>query len=174
MIQFLTHILLVVIFYILWMVYRNHKSRTTNVPPGSYGWPLLGETLSLRRAALDGVPERFNQERIEKHGNPLVFKTSLFGNPTAVMCGPAANKFLFGNENRLVSVWWPAPMRKLLGRSLFEIHGDEAKWIRKMIMSYVGPDAFVTHYGAIMEVLTRRHIENYWKGNQIVTYISNS
>ncbi|KAM0038631.1 putative cytochrome P450 superfamily [Helianthus debilis subsp. tardiflorus] len=55
----------------------------------------------------------------------------------AVLCGPAGNKFVFGNENKLVAAWWPLPMRKLFGRCLVTIRGDEAKWTRKML-SYLG------------------------------------
>ncbi|KAM0011788.1 putative cytochrome P450 superfamily [Helianthus debilis subsp. tardiflorus] len=124
---------------ILWNVYKNQKTRRSkiNLPPGSFGWPFLGESLALLRAHWDGVPERFIQERIEKHQSPLVFKTLLLGERMAVLCGPAGNKFVFGNENKLVAAWWPLPMRKLFGRCLVTIRGDEAKWTRKML-SYLG------------------------------------
>ncbi|KAK1408574.1 hypothetical protein QVD17_40464 [Tagetes erecta] len=171
MIQSIMYIFILIISYVLWNVYRNQKfgrNVKTNIPPGSFGWPLIGETLSLRRAALDGVPERFINERIEKHGSPMVFKTSVFGNRMAVLCGSAGNKFLFANENKLVAVWWPPQLRELIGKSLFKIHGDEAKWTRKVIMAYLGPDAFVNHYGATMDVVTRQHIEMHWKGKEEV------
>ncbi|KAK1411050.1 hypothetical protein QVD17_37594 [Tagetes erecta] len=165
MIQFLLIIPLILI--IIRIIYPNQKSKT-NLPPGTFGWPVIGESLSLRRAGLDGVPERFDHERIEKHGNPLVFKTSLFGNRVAVLCGPAGNKFLFGNENKVVAVWWPFSLRKLFGKCLVSAHGDEAKWMRKMMLSYLGPDAFAGHYAVTMDVVTRRHIEVYWRGKEVV------
>ncbi|KAM0040738.1 putative abieta-7,13-dien-18-ol hydroxylase [Helianthus debilis subsp. tardiflorus] len=83
----------------------------------------------------------------------------------AVMCGPAGNKFLFRNENRLVGVWWPSQVRKLFGRCLIMSRGDEAKWMRKMLLSYLGPDAFVARYAATMDAVTRRHIEIHWRGD---------
>ncbi|MFS7931391.1 putative cytochrome P450 superfamily [Helianthus anomalus] len=150
MIQLLTTILLFIILYIFYNVYRSQISGTSkiNLPPGSFGWPFIGESLALLRAGWDGVPERFVHERIEKHGSPLVFKTSLLGDRVAVLCGPAGNKFLFGKENKLVAAWWPLPVRKLFGRCLITIRGDEAKWMRKMLLSYLGPDAFASHYAA--------------------------
>ncbi|KAI7750943.1 hypothetical protein M8C21_003111, partial [Ambrosia artemisiifolia] len=162
--------LIIIISYVLWSLYSILKSKTNkvNLPPGTFGWPILGESLSLLRAGFDGVPERFDQERVEKHGNSLVFKTSLFGNRVAVFCGPAGNKFLFGNENKLVGVWWPYSLRKLFGRCLVTSRGDEAKWMRKMLLSYLGPDAFATHYAATLDVVTRRHIEVYWQGKEEV------
>ncbi|KAI3723347.1 hypothetical protein L2E82_34852 [Cichorium intybus] len=150
MIPFLALILLLIIFYTLWIVYWNRQSGSSkiNLPPGSYGWPFIGESLSLLRASWEGTPERFFWERIEKHGSPLVFKTSLYGDRIAVLCGPAGNKFLFGNENKLVAAWWPSSVRKLFGRCLITIRGDEAKWMRKMLLSYLGSDAFASHYAA--------------------------
>lgn len=173
MIQFLTPILLLFLFivsYIFSIVYRNRRSGITkiNLPPGSFGWPFVGETLSLLRTGWEGVPERFVQERVEKHGSPLVFKTSLLGDRMAVLCGPAGNKFLFGNENKLVAAWWPSPVRKLFGRCLITIRGDEAKWMRKMLLSYLGPDAFASHYAATMDIVTRRHIQIHWQGKEEV------
>ncbi|KAJ0468018.1 putative cytochrome P450 [Helianthus annuus] len=170
MIKVVTPILLLIVLYIFWNVYNNHKTKRSklNLPPGSFGWPFLGETLALLRANWDGVPERFVQERIEKYGSPLVFKTSLLGERMAVLCGPAGNKFLFGNENKLVAVWWPFQVKKLFGRCLLTIRGDEAKCMRKMLLSYLGPDAFATHYVATMDVVTRRHIDVHWRGKEVV------
>nr|GEY53415.1 beta-amyrin 28-oxidase-like [Tanacetum cinerariifolium] len=106
---------------------KNKAGSKINLPPGSFGWPFLGESLSLLRTSWAGEPERFFKERIEKHA------------------------------------WWPFPVRKLFGRCLITIRGDEAKWMRKMLLSYLGPDAFATHYAVTMDVVTRRHIEAHWR-----------
>ncbi|KAL8211360.1 hypothetical protein R6Q57_005797 [Mikania cordata] len=170
MIQILTPILLFIIPYLFWKIYKNQKPETPkiNLPPGSFGWPFIGESLDLLRAGWDGVPERFVQQRMEKHSSTLVFKTSLLGDRVAVLCGAAGNKFLFGNENKLVAAWWPLPVRKLFGKCLITSRGEEAKWMRKMLLSYLGPDAFASHYAATMDVVTRRHIELHWHGKDEV------
>ncbi|KAL8246387.1 hypothetical protein R6Q59_007603 [Mikania micrantha] len=166
MIQVLALIVIIIVI-VFWKLYKNQENKI-NLPPGSFGWPFLGETLALLRANWDGVPERFVRERIDKYGSPLVFKTSLLGDRMAVLCGPAGNKFLFGNENKLVAVWWPSPVRKLFGRCLITIRGDEAKWMRKMLLSYLSPDVFVSRYAATMDAVTRRHIEVHWRGKEEV------
>ncbi|KAF3625329.1 hypothetical protein FXO38_24040 [Capsicum annuum] len=89
-----------------------------------------------------------------------VFKTSLMGEKMVVMCGPAANKFLFGN----VSGWWPSSVKQLLGKSLTNSHGDEAKHLRKMLYYFVSPDAFSKLYIKTMELSTQHHIKNHWQG----------
>ncbi|CAI9271579.1 unnamed protein product [Lactuca saligna] len=172
MIQILAPILLLlfIVSYGLLTSYWNRKSGSSkiNLPPGSFGWPFIGETLSLIRAGLKGTPERFVQNRIEKHGSPLVFKTSLLGHSMAVLCGPAGNKFLFGNENKLVALWWPSSVTEIFGRCLITVRGDEAKWMRKMLLSYLGPEAFATHYATTMDIVTRRHIQVHWQGKEEV------
>ncbi|MFS8009063.1 putative abieta-7,13-dien-18-ol hydroxylase [Helianthus anomalus] len=159
MIQVLTPVLLFIALYVFCNVYNNQKTKR------SFGWPFLGETLAMVLANWDGVPERFVQERVEKYGSPLVFKTSLLGERMAVLCGPAGHKFRVANENKLVGAWWPLPITRLLGGSLITTGGDEAKWLRRKMLSYLGPDAFATHYIATMDVVTRRHIDIHWRGN---------
>nr|BAX04009.1 cytochrome P450 716D58 [Platycodon grandiflorus] len=144
--------------------------QASNLPPGSFGWPIIGETLGLLRAGWDGCPERFIRERVERHGSPLVFKTSLLGDKVAVLCGPAGNKFLFGNENKVVAMWWPKSVRKLFGSCLITSGGEEAKWLRKMLISYLGPvDSFYRHYNTTtMDLVTRHHLHSHWHGKKEV------
>nr|GEY29176.1 beta-amyrin 28-oxidase-like [Tanacetum cinerariifolium] len=46
-------------------------------------------------------------------------------------------------------------------------HDDEAKWMRKMLLPYLGPDAFARHYAITMDVVTRHHIKNHWQGTRM-------
>nr|AOG74833.1 cytochrome P450 [Centella asiatica] len=148
---------------------RHHE----NLPPGSFGWPIIGETLSLLRAGWDGTPERFIRERVERHGggggrSSGVFKTSLLGDSMVVFCGVAGNKFLFGNENKAVAVWWPKSVEKLFGTSLLTARGEEAKWMRKMLHSFLNPDAFSRLYINTMDSVTHTHISAHWQGKEEV------
>lgn len=159
--------LLVVFLFIticFFLVHRHNSTTTKNLPPGSFGWPFIGETLAYIRSKRGGDPERFTKERIEKYGSTLVFKTSVAGERMAVFCGPEGNKFLFGNENKLVASWWPNSVRILFEKCLITIRGDEAKWLRKMMFAYLGPDALSNRYTGTMDVVTRRHIQNHWQG----------
>lgn len=143
---------------------RKESSQNLNLPPGSFGWPFLGETLQFLRSNWEGKPGSFVKERMEKYKTP-VFKTSLMGEPVAVLCGPAGNKFLFGNENKLVQVWWPTSTRKLLGNCLSTSVGDEAKQIRKMLSHFVSPDALMRLYIKAVDLITQQHIKTHWQGS---------
>ncbi|CAK7351711.1 unnamed protein product [Dovyalis caffra] len=58
-----------------------------------------------------------------------------------VFCGPTGNKFLFSNENKLVNLWWPTSVKKLLKSSVVNVVGDEVKRMRKILLTSVDPDA---------------------------------
>ncbi|XP_060197367.1 beta-amyrin 28-monooxygenase-like isoform X3 [Lycium barbarum] len=155
--------LLVIIFIIFILIIRR-KKKTLNYPPGSFGWPFLGETLDFLRAAnKEDKPEKFVKDRIEKYKSKI-FKTSLMGEKMVVLGSASGNKFLFSNENKQVTVWWPVTIRKILGSCLITTVGDEAKLMRKMISSFISPDAFSRLYIKAMEVVAHDHFKNYWEG----------
>lgn len=149
---------------------NKNKPSGLRLPPGSFGWPILGETLEFLRSGWDGEPGRFLKQRMEKHQNPPVFKTSLTGEPVAVLTGPAAHKFLFGNENKLVQVWWPPSAKKLLGNGLSNSVGEEAKHTRKMLFYFLSPDALMRLYIKTVDQATQNHIAIHWQGISNLTY----
>ncbi|XP_030547604.1 beta-amyrin 28-monooxygenase-like [Rhodamnia argentea] len=145
------------------------KTSHLNLPPGSLGWPVLGESLEFFRANWGGNQGKFIRDRIVKYGS-TVFKTSLFGERTVVLCGLAGNKFLFSNEGKKVVLWWPSSVRRLIGASLITKVGDEGRSDRKMVMSFFNPDALMRFVGTMDEV-TQHHLRTQWQGkDQVEAY----
>ncbi|KAL8038195.1 hypothetical protein ABFS82_11G112300 [Erythranthe guttata] len=155
---------LIIIFTIFIIKQIQNKSRNINLPPGTYGWPILGETLEFLNTRFDGLPHKFVQERVDKY-NSKVFKTSLMGQSVAVLYGPSGNKFLFSNENKLVTVWWPSSVRKILGTCISTTGGLQGMHMRKMVSYFVSPDAFTKLYIKKMDLTAQQHIANHWLGN---------
>ncbi|CAI9113845.1 OLC1v1014530C1 [Oldenlandia corymbosa var. corymbosa] len=91
-------------------LFRRNKSDegVKQLPPGSFGWPIIGETMEF----LFGKPEVFVGERMKKY-SPDIFKTKILGEKTAVICGPNGHKFLFSNEQKLFTAFRPHPMQHL-------------------------------------------------------------
>ncbi|KAJ7009402.1 hypothetical protein D5086_000030 [Populus alba] len=148
---------------LLYFVIKTLKERlfpNPHLPPGSLGWPLVGETLQFLLINLP--PEIFVNYRMNKYDSP-VFKTSLFGETVAVFVGPAGNKFLFSKENKLVNVWWPTSVKKLMKLSLANVVGDEAKTPRKILMTSVDRDA-LKRYIDRMDLVAQNHIRTHWEG----------
>lgn len=159
----LVSIVAVAAFTILLLV-SIKKKKTLNLPPGSYGWPILGETIEFLGAGVQGTPEKFLTHRMEKYKSPHVFKTRLMGEPMAVLCGPTGNKFLFSNENKLVTVWWPGSVRKLLGPCIATTGGEEGRQMRKMVSYFMSPDAFTRLYIKTIDMVSQQHINTHWQG----------
>ncbi|MFS8011047.1 putative protopanaxadiol 6-hydroxylase [Helianthus anomalus] len=110
-------------------IHWKKPATNNNLPHGSFVWLFLGETIEFARTQRHGAPEKFVRNRMERYGSPMVFKTPLLGHHMAVFCGPEGNKFLFGNENKLVASWWPEAIQMLFCKCLNTSRGDEALYI---------------------------------------------
>ncbi|KAF8390944.1 hypothetical protein HHK36_023244 [Tetracentron sinense] len=150
--------------------YKRRKARSgTKLPRGSLGWPFMGETLEF----LYGKPEKFVGDRMQKY-SPDIFKTKILGEQTAVICGPAGNKFLFANEQKLVTAWRPHSMQKLF-RSYKAAapapipNSHEADTKTKILRSpvFLKPEALMRYSGQ-MDLITQQHLQKYWVGQQEV------
>ncbi|XP_061988020.1 beta-amyrin 28-monooxygenase-like [Rosa rugosa] len=132
-----------------------------DLPPGSTGWPIIGETLEYLRTAKQGVPEKFIVDRRNKYSSCKVFKTSLLRESMAVMCTAAGNKFLFSNENKLVKSWWPANFEKIFANSEKTDTTQESIRLRKVLSPFLKPDALHRCIG-VMDEVTKQHLDVYW------------
>ncbi|GFP93735.1 beta-amyrin 28-oxidase [Phtheirospermum japonicum] len=159
----ITALIALIIFVLFKTKTKSQGGGLIKLPPGSYGWPILGETLEFIRARNKGTSEKFVKDRMDKY-KTQVFKTSLMGESMAVLCGPAGNKFLFSNENKLVTSWWPASVREILGTCLLTTAGVQGMQMRKMVSYFLSPDAFSKLYIQNIDVVSRQHINTHWQG----------
>ncbi|KAI3865141.1 hypothetical protein MKX03_029228 [Papaver bracteatum] len=171
---FLTYSLILLItslcFIYLFSSSRNKSSDGTDpstYPPGKTGWPIIGETIKYVNAGRKGVPEYFIQERMKKYSKDI-FKTSLLCETTAVLCGPAGNKFLFTNENKLVFAWWPRTIEKIFPPPSNISGQDEAKKMRRILPQFLCPETLRRHIPVIDRVVMQ-YLERDWDNKKQVT-----
>lgn len=150
-------------YYICSNKYSVHNQK---LPPGSVGWPVLGETYEFLSTGWKGYPEKFIFDRIHKFSSNVV-KTSLFMEPAAVFAGAACNKFLFSNENKLVVAWWPDSVNKIFPSSTQTSSQVEAKKMRKMIPQFLKPEALRNYIGT-MDSIAQRHFAMEWENKDNV------
>lgn len=155
-------LLLVPILYVVAIKLRRRPTTHHNLPPGRSGWPIIGESLELLGANSEGIPEKFVLDRVKRYGSH-VFRTSLMGEPTVILCGPAGNKLLFSSEGRKVALWWPASVRRTIGPSLISKSGEEAMAQKKMLMTFFNLEGLVKWIPTIDDV-TGRHLATRWHG----------
>ncbi|XP_024362776.1 cytochrome P450 716B1 [Physcomitrium patens] len=136
------------------------------VPPGSFKWPLLGETLDYLDCARRNRVADFFNARVAKYGE--TFKTHILFNPTVSVAAPDGNKFLFANENKLVQNHWPPSVSRLLGEhSMATKVGEEHRRARRVYTNFFKPEGLQSFVPRIDE-LARSHNSKYWEGKEFI------
>ncbi|KAK4347435.1 hypothetical protein RND71_033774 [Anisodus tanguticus] len=153
------------------ILYQNHSSKNTKLPPGSFGWPVLGETIEF----LFSKPEKFVSDRMNKY-SPDIFKTRIMGEKTAVICGPSGHKFIFSNEEKLFTAFRTHSMQRIF-RSYQSKHpspsfapppSQSTRVIRQP--GFLKPEALARYLGK-MDSITKELLQSHWEGkNEIKTY----
>ncbi|KAG8496029.1 hypothetical protein CXB51_009402 [Gossypium anomalum] len=129
------------IIYITHWVYHWRNPRCNGkLPPGSMGFPFLGEAFQFFKSnATNDVPP-FVKERMERYGP--VFKTSIMGRPVIVSADPDLNHFVFLQGGQLFQSWYPYTFTEIFGRqNLSSSHGFMYKYLKNMVLSLFGPES---------------------------------
>lgn len=158
-------VLLLTSFSIISLFFKK-KLANPKLPPGKTGWPIVGETLEYIALGKRGEHDKFISKRTQKYSSD-VFRTSLFGENMVVFCGAAGNKFLFSNENRIVTSWWPNSVKKVLlspSNPKETSSGSEAKKMRGFLPEFLKAEA-LQKYVPTMDRMAQSHFEKYWDNN---------
>ncbi|GJN36568.1 hypothetical protein PR202_gb25442 [Eleusine coracana subsp. coracana] len=140
------------------------KKTKLPLPPGSFGLPIIGQTLSYHRALNANAGEDWFRRWITTYGP--VSRLSYFNTPTAILAGPSGNKFIFSSAS--VTAKTTASMARMIGRrTLQDVVGDEHRRVRTLILRFLQPDA-CKRYVAGMDAEVRRHLDAQWKGRTTV------
>ena len=137
-------------------------SKTLPLPPGNLGLPVIGETVGFIRDA------DFTEKRYQKYGS--IFKTSIFANPTVVMIGAEANRFLFTNDNKHFSNQWPRSTRILLGSAALSIQTGAEHINRRKILSQAFQPRALAEYTSTMEEILRNYANKWEKMDALTWY----
>ncbi|XP_038690281.1 beta-amyrin 28-monooxygenase-like [Tripterygium wilfordii] len=147
---------------------------TKKLPPGSLGWPVVGETVQFLHN-----PAKFVVTRMGKYSNE-VFKTNILGENTAVLCGPAGNKFMFTNEQKLVKVWHPHSTQKIFYSNKPQqapppppnpTPQEAGKQGTLRSTGFLRPEAVMRYLDKI-DLITKHHLDTHWEGKQEVKVYS--
>ncbi|KAG5079814.1 hypothetical protein AAZX31_02G113700 [Glycine max] len=129
------------------------------MPPGSLGWPFVGETLKFLTQGPD-----FMKESRSRYGN--LFKTHALGCPIVVSMDPDVNRYILLNEAKGLVPGYPDSMRKILGTNIAEVHGAIHKRIRGSLLSLIGPIAVKDRLLPEVDEFMRSYLDN-WGGKVI-------
>lgn len=124
------------------------------LPPGRFGLPWLGETMSLVRSN-----HGFYKERLAEHGP--IFKTRLFGNDFVVFSGHEAFH-TFATDARIVrGDADPISAEQIFLNSLALIDGVEHHTRKAVMLRAVGFRSSIAAYLPTMQALLQRTIDTW-------------
>ena len=127
---------------------------TKPLPPGRFGLPLVGESISYLRD-----PEGFILKRQRQHGN--VFKTHLFGAPNVVLIGADAVQFLFSNDGKHLKMTNTPNFETLLGKKSIGVQiGAAHQVLRRQLFQAFQPRT-LERYAITMEAVTQQHLKRW-------------
>ncbi|KAF8765704.1 hypothetical protein HU200_008205 [Digitaria exilis] len=146
-------------------ILRTSSSKNMKpLPPGSFGLPLVGQTLSLLRALRANAGDDWLGRWFATYGP--VTRLSYFGCPTAILAGAPGNKFIFSSASVAPKV--PASMAMMVGRrTIRDMAGDEHRRVRAMMVQFLRPDACKRHVAGV-DAEVRRHLGDQWHGKATV------
>ncbi|KAM0839634.1 hypothetical protein ACQ4PT_060181 [Festuca glaucescens] len=138
---FLPFILLALLTFYTTTVAKCHGAhRTTkkrpNLPPGSVGWPFIGETFGYLRAHPATTVGHFMNQHIARYGK--IYRSSLFGDRTVVSADAGLNRYILQNEGRLFECSYPRSIGGILGKwSMLVLVGDPHREMRAISLNFL-------------------------------------
>ncbi|MCE3050774.1 hypothetical protein HAX54_048055 [Datura stramonium] len=148
-----------------YVYFKNKKSsskkKAYKLPPGSMGWPYIGETLQL----YSQDPNVFFVNRQRRYGE--IFKTKILGCPCVMLASPEAARFVLVNQANLFKPTYPKSKENLIGQSALFFHqGDYHTHLRKLVQASLNPESIRSQIPHIEELSLSAL--NSWAGGHVV------
>ncbi|XP_066353943.1 cytochrome P450 87A3-like [Miscanthus floridulus] len=122
---------LVVGWLLHWVYKWMHPPCNGKLPPGSMGFPIVGETFQFFQPSPSLDIPNFYKERLNRYGP--VFKTSLVGQPVVVSLDAELNRFIFQQEGKLFRSWYPDTSNSIFGKeSINSYDGILHRYVRSL------------------------------------------
>ncbi|KAL8473268.1 hypothetical protein ACS0TY_030194 [Phlomoides rotata] len=128
---------------ILVLTRRKHKA-VMNLPPGSMGWPFLGETVAYLNPYPANTIGTFMEQHISRYGK--IFKSHLFGEATIVSADEGLNAFILQKEGKLFECSYPRSIGGILGKwSMLVLVGEMHRDMRIISLNFLTNSRLKTH-----------------------------
>ncbi|GMN60400.1 hypothetical protein TIFTF001_029476 [Ficus carica] len=155
-------------FCLLFLIRSVLKSLPSNranlpLPPGSLGWPYIGETFQL----YSQNPNVFFASKQRRYGS--IFKTHILGCPCVMMSSPEAAKFVLVTRAHLFKPTFPASKERMLGKQAIFFHqGDYHTKLRKLVLRAFTPQA-IKNIVPDIETIAQDSLQS-WEGRLVNTF----
>ncbi|KZV45178.1 abscisic acid 8'-hydroxylase 4 [Dorcoceras hygrometricum] len=154
-----------ILYYVILRINKNkfHENKS-KLPPGSMGWPYIGETLQLYSQS----PNVFFSGRQNRFGE--IFKTKILGCPCVVLTSPEAVRFVLINQANLFKPTYPKSKEDLIGPWALFFHQNEYHIrLRKLVQASLYPGV-IRNLVTDIEDLTVSALDSMANGRVINTF----
>ncbi|KAF5202695.1 Abscisic acid 8'-hydroxylase [Thalictrum thalictroides] len=143
---------------------RGNNLKDKRLPPGSMGWPYIGETLKLYTQN----PNTFFSTRQKGYGN--IFKTHILGCPCVMISSPEAAKIVLVSQANLFKPTYPPSKEMMIGpEAIFFHQGDYHSRLKKLVQASFLPSAIKGSVSEIEEIVVK--MVSSWENTTINTLI---
>ncbi|KAI3688984.1 hypothetical protein L2E82_46930 [Cichorium intybus] len=131
----LLHVIVFLVALFWYIFVRRNQRDSAKLPPGSLGWPYIGETLQL----YSQDPNVFFANKQKRYGE--IFKTHILGCPSIMLASPEAARFVLVNQAHLFKPTYPKSKENLIGPlALFFHQGEYHTRLRKLVQGSLSLD----------------------------------
>ncbi|XP_012475521.1 abscisic acid 8'-hydroxylase CYP707A2 [Gossypium raimondii] len=163
MIPLFASILFIFLFNFLLNLFKSKKSRDLPLPPGTLGWPYIGETFQL----YSQNPNVFFASKQKRYGS--IFKTHILGCPCVMISSPEAAKFVLVTKSHLFKPTFPASKERMLGKqAIFFSQGQYHAKLRKLVLRAFVPEA-IKSFVSNIESIAKDSLQSL-EGRLITTF----
>ncbi|KAK7274993.1 hypothetical protein RIF29_16099 [Crotalaria pallida] len=145
--------------FVALLKWNEVRYRRKGLPPGTMGFPLIGET-----SLFINQGPAFMKRRRSMYGS--LFTTHALGSPLIVSMDSELNRYILMNEAKGLVPGYPESMKTILGNNVAEVHGAMHKRIRGSLLSLIGPAALKEYIFPKMDKFMRSFLHN-WNGKTI-------
>ncbi|KAG5253746.1 abscisic acid 8'-hydroxylase [Salix suchowensis] len=137
-------------FLLLLVFLQWHRPKDKRLPPGSMGWPYIGETLKLYAEN----PNSFFVNRQKRFGD--IFKTHILGCPCVMISSPEAARIVLVTRAHLFKPTYPTSKEKMIGpEALFFHQGAYHSKLKKLVQASFLPSAIRGSVSEIEQIVLR-------------------
>ncbi|KAB2617860.1 abscisic acid 8'-hydroxylase 4-like [Pyrus ussuriensis x Pyrus communis] len=161
----LYYFLLIALFSFILLLAKQMRAwkPTATLPPGSMGWPYVGETMQL----YSQNPNVLFSTRHNRYGE--VFKTHILGSPCVMLSSPEAVRFVLVTQAHLFKPTYPQSKERLIGPSALFFHQDDYHGqIRRLVQGSLSLDV-MRNLVPDIEAITISTLDS-WSGNVVNTF----
>ncbi|KAL8153263.1 hypothetical protein V2J09_011023 [Rumex salicifolius] len=139
---------------------RPSGDTSQRLPPGSLGWPVVGETMEFISCAYSDRPESFMDERRRRYGK--VFKSHIFGKRTIVSTEEEVSRYILQSDSAVFVPCYPKSLTDLMGKaSILVINGGLQRRIHGLLASFFKSPAVKAQIAADLTTFLHRAMDSW-------------